>query len=343
LQGENELDLIVRQFEENPSLRGKASIELISEVLGPSDWLGGPGDDAAILSPADVAEPGAGSRAGANSQGCLLVAGEAIFPPFVAADPHGAGVAAVLTNVNDVAAMGGRPLAIVDTIVGPRELARQALEGMREAASLYGVPIVGGHLSVRDGPPALSAFILGRAVRPLSARRAAPGQALLLAACLDGDMREDFPFFSAIERRGPRMRDDVALLPAAAEAGVCVAAKDVSMAGLLGSLAMLLEANHLGCAVELESVPRPGDVGLSRWLQAFPSYGFLLCSTPRRADDCRRLFESSGLACRPIGTLDGSGQLRARLNGQEALLMDVASKPVTGLARPGGISSSTDA
>lgn len=342
MQFDTELDLIVRQFKENPSVRGKSSIGLVTEVLGPSDWLGGPGDDAAILSSRDLAEPAGRSGEDAYSQGCLLVAGEAIFPPFVAADPHAAGVAAVLTNVNDIAAMGGRALAIVDTVVGPRETARHALEGMREAASLYGVPIVGGHLTVRDGPPALSAFILGRAVQPLSSRRAVPGQVLLLAACLDGDMREDFPFFSAIARRGARMRDDVALLPAAAEAGACVAAKDVSMAGLLGSLAMLLEANHLGCAIELESVPRPDGVGLSLWLQAFPSYGFLLCSTPGRADECRRLFESGGLACGPIGTLDGSGRLRARLNGSEALLRDLASEPVTGLVRPAGLPTDTD-
>ena len=321
MQSDAELDLIVHQFRENPSVRGKASIGLVSEVLGPTDWLGGPGDDAAVLS---------------DSAGVLLVAGEAIFPPFVATDPHGAGLAAVLTNVNDIAAMGGRPVAIVDTIVGPREVAQQALEGMREAAVIYGVPIVGGHLSVRDGPPALSAFILGRAVRPLSARHAAPGQTLLLAACLDGEMRQDFPFFSAISRRGPRMRDDVALLAEAAETGVCIAAKDVSMAGLLGSLAMLLEPNRLGCAVDLESVPLPDGVARSSWLQAFPSFAFLLCSTPEQAGGCQRLFESAGLACRPIGTLDGSGRLRARLDGRESLLLDLASEPVTGLRRPEG-------
>src|SRR5207244_6204445 len=141
-----ELDLITRQFRENPSLLAKASIHLVTDVLGPSDWLAGPGDDAAVVRSGD---------------GTLLAAGEAIFPPFVAADPHGAGVAAVLTNVNDIAAMGGRTLAIVDTIVGPEPVARQALEGMREAAALYGVPIVGGHLTIRPGPPALSAFAVG--------------------------------------------------------------------------------------------------------------------------------------------------------------------------------------
>src|SRR5262249_59318842 len=105
LQFDTELDLIVRKFKETPAVRGKASIGLVTEVLGPSDWLGGPGDDAAILSDRDLAEPAGGGRGGTSSQGCLLVAGEAIFPPFVAADPHGAGVAAVLTHLHDLPAM----------------------------------------------------------------------------------------------------------------------------------------------------------------------------------------------------------------------------------------------
>ena len=304
-----ELDLIARQFRENPSLLAKASIQLVTDMLGKTDWLAGPGDDAAVV------------RCGSEN---LLAAGEAIFPPFVASDPHGAGVAAVLTNVNDIAAMGGQTLAIVDTIVGPEEVARRALEGMREAAALYGVPIVGGHLTVRPGPPALSAFALGRAERPLSARQAAP----------DGEMRRDFPFFSAVARRGPRMRDDVGLLAEAAERGLCVAAKDVSMAGLLGSLAMLLEPNRLGCAVQLERVPQPSGVGLAAWLQAFPSFGFLLCAPPEQAVPCERLFRHAGLACDVIGQIDRSGTLRARLGDREAVLLDLATERVTGLRGP---------
>jgi selenophosphate synthetase-related protein len=315
--GDSELELIAQRFRENPSVRAKSALRLVTDVLGASDGLGGPGDDAAAI---------------ALDGGFLLATGEAIFPPFVAADPHGAGFAAVLTNLNDVAAMGGRPLAIVDTIVAPEPLARQALEGMREAASLYGVPIVGGHLSVRDGPASISAFALGRALRPLSTRRAGAGQALLLAACLDGEMRPDFPFFSTVRQRRTRMRQDLALLPEAAETGLCVAAKDVSMAGLFGSLAMLLEVNHLGATVDLETIPRPPGVPLVRWVEAFPSYGFLLCSEGARAEDCRRIFQSAELACAVVGTLDGSGKLRARLEGREALLLDFEAGVMTGIA-----------
>ena len=40
-----------------------------------------------------------------------------------------------------------------------------------------------------------------------------------------------------------------------ASSGACVAAKDISMAGLVGSLAMLLEWSRLGVTVDLEQLP----------------------------------------------------------------------------------------
>ena len=302
-------------------MRAKSHLRLVTDVLGPTDWMGGPGDDAAAL-PFDSS--------------FVLVAGEAIYPPFVEADPFGAGIAAVLANVNDVAAMGGRPLAIVDTIVGPEEAARKLLEGMRAAAEAYGVPIVGGHLTQLSAAPSLSAFVLGRTARVLSSRNAAPGQALMLACCLEGRMRQDFPFFSSIRERGPRAAKDLELLSVVAERGLCAAAKDVSMAGLIGSLAMLLERNRLGVSLDLERLPRPADVALPTWLSAFPSFAFLLCAPPAATESCRRLFHERGLTCEVIGELDSSGKIRARLGGEEALLLDLETEVVTGLEPSAG-------
>ena len=101
------------------------------------------------------------------ARGC----GEAIAPALLAADPFAAGAAAVATNVADVRAMGGRPLALVDTLVSPdREHAERCSTGCAWAAERLGVPIVGGHLTL-GAPPALSAFCTGRVTAPL---RAAP-------------------------------------------------------------------------------------------------------------------------------------------------------------------------
>ncbi len=313
----SELDAVVRAVREGPGLRAKAALALVSEVLGPSDWVGGPGDDAAVLEAGGVR---------------VVAGGEALWPPFVAADPRGAGIAAVVANVNDVCAMGARPLAILDTVIAPEPVARLALEGMRHAAGLYRVPVVGGHLTVREGPPAISAFGIGELRGPvLSSRHVAPGQALLLACCLEGTMRADFPYFSSLAARGERLGDDVRLLPELAEDGICVAARDVSMAGVLGSLAMLLEPTATGACVDLDALPRPAGVPLATWVMAFPAYGFLLCADPAAVDACRARFAGRGLACEVIATLDGGGELRVRGGGEERLVLDLRSEPVTGL------------
>lgn len=312
------LDEVVHAVRSHPGLANKSAIGLVSEVLGPADWLTGPGDDGAVV----------------NAFGGQVVAcGEALWPPFVQADPFGAGFAAVLTNVNDLAAMGAIPLGIVDTIVASEECARFALQGMRRAAELYDVPILGGHLTAHDGAPSVSAFGVGSTRHPLSVTRVAVGQSLLVACALDGSMRPDFPFFAAFEQRGTRCAGDVRLLAEVAASGACVAAKDVSMAGLVGSLAMLLEWGPFGATVDLDALPAPAGVALPAWLTCFPSYGFLLCAPAGREAECAQPFLDRGLPAAVVGRIDGSGLLSLRLGGQSAPVLDLAASPVTRLQR----------
>src|SRR6185312_9898005 len=131
-----DLQALARTVRNHSGVAAKAETGLASEVFQSTDWPTDPGDDGAVVTDQDVS---------------LVVGGEAILPSFVAADPYGAGVAAVTTNLNNLAAMGAWPLALVDTVTGPREIIRQVLEGMRWASGLYQVPVVGGHLTVTDG------------------------------------------------------------------------------------------------------------------------------------------------------------------------------------------------
>jgi len=316
----SELVAIVRS---HPGVRNKAPIALVSDVFGPSDSFHGPGDDGAVVVDGDAT---------------MVVGGEALWPPFAEADPFGAGMAAVLANVNDLAAMGARPLAIVNTIVGPLPLARAALEGMRYASGLYQVPIVGGHLTIAAGAPAISAFGLGRAADPshvLSVQNAAPGQDLIVACCTEGAMRQDFNFFRSFDERGERLGGDVRVLAAVAEAQTCVAAKDISMAGLVGSLAMLLEYRRPGVTVDLDALPRPAGVSMGAWLTTFPCFGFLLCSPAGQAEACMEAFWERGLQAAVVGTLDDSGLTRLRCRSEShddvATVFDLAAETVTGL------------
>jgi len=307
---------LIERIRTSPGVRGKSAIGMVTEIFQGTDWLSGPGDDGAVIQDAGLS---------------LVVGGEAILPAFVAADPYGAGIAAVTTNVNDLAAMGAWPLALVDTVTGQEAVARQVLEGMRWASGLYRTRVVGGHLTITDGPPALSAFGLGRADRPLSVRQAAPGQALVFACCLEGQMRADYPFFPSFDERGGLLADDVRLLAEGASRGWAAAAKDVSMAGLVGSLAMLLECNRLGVVLDLDGLPVPAGVTLERWVTCFPCFAFLLCVPSGRVAECLRAFAGRGLAATAVGTLDDTGKLRVSSGGQAATAFDLRRESVTNL------------
>ena len=312
------LDDIARAVRDHPGWTSKSAIGLVSEVLGPSDWQAGPGDDGAVVP---------------TTGGPVVACGEALLPAFVARDPRGAGFAAVLTNVNDLAAMGAVPLGVVDTVVASEDTARLVLEGIRHACALYGVEVLGGHLTRHDGEPAVSAFGVGEVDVPLSVTRADAGQSLVVAAATDGHMRPDFPFFPAFEQRAERCAGDVRTLAELASSGAAVAAKDISMAGLVGSLAMLLEWGPLGVQLDLDAVPAPGGVDPVAWLTCFPSFGFLLCVPPGREDDAVGAFHERGIAAAVAGRLDDTGVIGLRRGGETAVVADLLTEPVTRLVR----------
>jgi hypothetical protein len=307
---------LAKELREHPGLLGKSVIGMVSEVFGPADWLGGPGDDGAAV-----------PMGGTN----VIACGEALWPPFVARDPFGAGVAAVLTNVNDLAAMGARPLGIVDTVVAEEDVARRVLQGIRHACEIHAVPLLGGHLTRHVGEPSVSAFGIGVAAHPLSVMNIRPGHRLVVACATEGDMRTDFPFFRSFDVRREKVAGDVGILAEIADDGSCVAAKDVSMAGLVGSLAMLLEHGRYGVTVDLDRLPRPAGVPLGWWLTCFPSFGFLLCVPPGREADCVRPFRQRGLEAAVVGEIDGSGQVALRRGPDRATVIDLSTSTVTGL------------
>ncbi len=310
------LDEIVDAVRSYAGVSGKRPIGAVRRAIDTSDPVHGPGDDGAIVEIGDRS---------------VVVCGEALSPPFVEADPYGAGIAAVLANVNDVAAMGGIPLGIVNTLVGPAEVTGEVMRGMVDAAEMYAVPLVGGHLTERDGPTSVSAFAVGDSPNVLSMANVAPGQVILLAAFLDGTMRDDFPFFRSIEEQRHRFAADIRVLADIGARRLAVAAKDVSMAGPLGSLAMLLEFRGLGATVDLDVLPVPDATDLLSWLICFPSYAFWLTCEATTADACIDAFHTADLVCVAVGHVNDGSVIELAAGGDRRTLIDFSRDAVTGL------------
>jgi AIR synthase-related protein len=267
-----------------------------------------------------------------DGNGYALFAIEGLLDEFVRLEPWFAGYCGVMVNLSDVAAMGGRTTAIVDALwAAGRERAETIFAGMTAAAAAYGVPIVGGHTNLRNSAERLAVAVLGRATRLMTSFDARPGDVLVAAIDMRGSYFEPYNYWNCSTEMPPeRLRRDLDVLPTLADDGLCVAAKDISMGGLLGTLLMLLECSGIGARTYLDRLPIPPGVSLERWLVSFPSYGYLLAVAPQNVAAVRERFGARGIACEAFGECAPGGALRVSLGEEEDVFWDLAQTPFTG-------------
>jgi hypothetical protein len=267
-----------------------------------------------------------------DGDGYLLLAIEGFMNEFVAGDPWFSGWCGVMVNVSDVAAMGGRPIAVVDAVWAASGAdAQPILTGLREASIAFGVPIVGGHTNARTDRGQLSVAILGRAKRLLTSFDARSGDRLVAAIDLRGRYREPFSNWEAATDAPPaRLRADLDVLPAIAESGLALAAKDISQGGLIGTALMLAECSGVGAAIEIALVPKPEGVPIERWLQTFPSFGYLLAVPPANVPAVLARFSARSIAVADIGTITAERRVEI-VDGRAAeTIWDFAKEPLIG-------------
>jgi AIR synthase-related protein len=267
-----------------------------------------------------------------DGDGYLLFAIEGFMNEFVAGDPWFAGWCGVMVNISDVAAMGGRPIAVVDAVWANGEAeAEPVLAGMQAAAEAFGVPIVGGHTNVRTDRGQLSVAILGRASKLLTSFDARPGDRLIAAVDLRGRYREPFSNWEgATDAPAARLRGDLELLPQIAEAGLSGAAKDISQGGIVGTAIMLAECSGVGIDIDVTEVETPPGVPLERWLMTFPSFGYLLSVPTADVAETVGRFAARGISASAIGTVTTGSEVAITAGGAREVIRNHAAKPLLG-------------
>ena len=272
-----------------------------------------------------------------DANGYLLLASEGILPAFLEVEPWFAGWCAVMVNVSDIAAMGGRAIAVVDTIWSQStEITQPIWEGMKAAASAYNVPIVGGHTNCHSPYNALSVAILGRATHLITSFNARPGDVLLVVIDFQGEFYHRFPFWNAATTADPvQLQKKLEILPYLSEAGLCDAGKDISMGGIVGTLLMLLETSNCGAVLNLDAITPPDNIPLEQWLLSFPSYGFLLSVRPENVASVQACFHQQNLVCSAVGTVEEHHQLVLKWGNESAVFWDISTRSLMGFSAEG--------
>lgn len=212
----------------------------------------------------------------------LVAATDAILPSMVERDPTWAGWCAVLVNLNDVAAMGATPVALLDAL-GARDasFASRVVRGVAAAARAWDVPVLGGHTQL-GVPASLSVTALGRTSCPVPAGGGRPGHTVTVTADLGGAWRPGYTG-AQWDSTSARSTAELQTLGSYVARTRPAAAKDVSMAGLVGTLGMLAEASGCGAVLDVADVPTPAGVTTGDWLTCFPGFAMITTDRPGRA------------------------------------------------------------
>ena len=318
-----ELDGIVKAIREFPGITRKKTIQDVVRFL-PTDTFANvyasEGEDAAAIEFGDS---------------YLLFAADGIMESLLKTNPYYAGYFAVLVNVNDIAAMGGKALAMVDVIsVKDDKICSQMLKGMERAVKKFNVPIVGGHTHPDCMYHAIDISIIGSVPKDqvILSSTAVDGDDIVFVIDTDGFYPPDLEYAwdTTTNKDDKIVQDQMDAMCTVASEKLAHAAKDMSNPGSVGTMGMLLETSSMGGCINIDLIPKPEGVDMIQWLLSYQGCGFAFSCAPENSQRIIDIFSKVGCEGAVVGKVDSSRILRIKSGDEEKVLFDFNKDIITG-------------
>lgn len=263
----------------------------------------------------------------------LLMAADGIWGQIMDVNPYWAGYCAVLVNVNDIAAMGGKPLAMVNIMsIAHDDIYEELLSGIKDGCIKFGVPMVGGHLHPDATVDSLGVAIVGIANKDkiITSFNAQIGDKVIVAIDLDGKPHKEFSlnWDTTYEKDDKLVQDQILAIQYLAENDYINSGKDISNPGILGTLEMLLEASNKGAIVDLSSIPKDDNVSWENWLKMYPGSGFVFTANEDNCNEIINYLDKYSLTANVVGEIIDSKSLMVQYDGEELELFNQKKNPV---------------
>ncbi|MCL2510183.1 MAG: methanogenesis marker 2 protein [Methanomassiliicoccaceae archaeon] len=265
----------------------------------------------------------------------ILFAADGIMESLVDSDPYYAGYFAVLVNVNDIAAMGGKAIAMVDVLsLSKSRVCGEILKGMAAAVKKFGVPIVGGHTHPDCKYNAIDISIIGTVPKDdiILSSTAKDDDDIVFIMDLDGFFPPSLKYAwdTTSKKDGPIVRAQMEMMSTIAAEHLASSAKDMSNPGSIGTLGMMLESSMKGGTVHIEKIPIPKGVDLIQWILTYQGCGFVFACPPKNSSRIIELFNKVGCSGAVVGKIDDSMELKLSMGGETKVLFDFKKDIITG-------------
>ena len=296
---------LVKDIQEFKGVSRKSSIDNVINLLSDAYNVSGDviidiGDDASAV---DIG----------NNQ-VILIAADGIWGDIMNVNPYWAGYCSVLVNVNDIAAMGGKPLAMVNIMsINNDEIYEDLLTGIKDGCLKFGVPMVGGHLHPDAECDSLGVAIVGIAQKDklITSFGAEVGDKVIVAIDLDGKPHEMFSlnWDTTYDKDAQLVQDQITAVQYLAEHDYIKSGKDISNPGILGTLEMLLETSGKGAEVNLLDIPINEKMSWNDWLKSYPGSGFVFTASEDKCEFIKEYLAKYSIEANVVGEVTDTNSL----------------------------------
>jgi selenophosphate synthetase-related protein len=235
----------------------------------------------------------------------------------------------------DIYAAGGTPtsFAVALSYSDPK-IGEAILDGLIRGSHTFKIPIVRGHTN----PNSSSTYVVGSATGTvqkkniLTAGGADDGNILAVLFDRTGQRGAYYQlgWDSVTDRSSETVVKRLSVMNDIAERNLVTASKDVSVAGIAGTAAMMLEYSGKGGIIDLDAIDRarPKDVILEDWLRMYISLGFLVATTEENLSEVKRIAKEHDLSACRIGSVDDTREVKLSMAGEHKVMFDFTKGPV---------------
>lgn len=267
----------------------------------------------------------------------MLMATDGIWGSLMDIDPWWSGYCSVLVNVNDIAAMGGIPMGMTNVLSSSNpKITEEIMDGINEGVKKFGVPMVGGHTHPDTPYEALDVAISGIVGKNdvLPSCGAKLGDNVIVAIDLDGSVYPgtEINWDTTSDKSPKYVQDQIKIMNSIAKKHLVNSCKDISNPGIVGTLGMLLEASNMGANIDLESIPKPGDMDWISWFKMYPGSAFVLTATDDNTDELIKMLNKEHITANCIGTVTNNHVLSMNYKNTSKTVFDFDSEIIMGFS-----------
>jgi len=263
----------------------------------------------------------------------LLFTTDGLRSEFVENFPYGAGFSAIMVSVDDIYACGGTPLAASLVVNYHKEkIGNEIFRGICDSSQKFKVPIIRGHTNQNSKICCLAISMVGEIKKEdyISAGNAQIDDDIILIVDFDGKPGNASKYYwdTATFKTSEQILYSRKSMNEIATKHLLNSSKDISNAGIFGTLYQLLTYSKVGAKIDIDLIILPEllkdlNYSIFDYSKMYLTTSFITTCKEINTEEVINLFKRYNLEAHKIGKVIKKPIVKIYNNKDETILFDL--------------------